>query len=596
MLKTLNNFAVLNVLNEKIKKTISVLYIFNNYDYVRDRHVGENGFNIIFITNDHKTFAFGKNSCGQLGLGHNNVVIEPQIIVELCGKKIINFVNGCLHTIAITESGEIYCWGFNNYGVLGLGPNMPQFEKPKLNDYLSHEKVISVICGGGHTVVLTQLNFVYSWGYNNWGQVGNNCKDDTISPTKLNFFDTKRIKMISCGFNHSLALTENGQVFSWGRNLVGQLGIGDTVDSIIPQLVIVVNENKNNVFIEKVSCGQQYSLLLSSDGDIYVFGKSTIESEIYLHPRKITNQNKFLDISSHFWLNDSILLSDAGLHYAFISIGLELFELKNYESFYDIFAKYFQITIETKFSDTIIQHTFENDFFEHIIISCGSFGVVTKVSNKINGCEYAIKKIALNVNEIELVSRELEIMRRLQSRYVVEYTTSWIEDNYYIKEDFRNRSSEIIHYGHRVFDKEKTFLLHIQMELCISTLEALMFQIKNELNPKNSQKISSIQYYIEIELFKEILECVEFLHKRNIIHRDLKPENILITDGRNGRFIKIGDFGLSVKHEFINQSHTEDRGTVKYMAPEVIRSRKYNMKADVYSLGLISQHLFSFQM
>jgi hypothetical protein len=184
------------------------------------------------------------------------------------------------------------------------------------------------------------------------------------------------------------------------------------------------------------------------------------------------------------------LLSNADLYYAFNSMGYELLELKNYESFFDIFAQNFQITIETKFSDTTFQHTkyekFENDFFEHIIISCGSFGVVSKVSDKINGYDYAIKKIALNVSEIESVSRELQIMRRLQSRYVVEYTTSWIEDNYYVKEDFRNKSSQIIHYGHRVFDKEKTFLLHIQMELCVNTLEAIMIQIKNELNPKNS--------------------------------------------------------------------------------------------------------------
>jgi 3-phosphoinositide dependent protein kinase-1 len=48
----------------------------------------------------------------------------------------------------------------------------------------------------------------------------------------------------------------------------------------------------------------------------------------------------------------------------------------------------------------------------------------------------------------------------------------------------------------------------------------------------------------------ELIECVNYLHVRNIIHRDLKPMNILITDGINGRFVKLEDFGLSAIHEF----------------------------------------------
>jgi serine/threonine protein kinase len=89
----------------------------------------------------------------------------------------------------------------------------------------------------------------------------------------------------------------------------------------------------------------------------------------------------------------------------------------------------------------------------------------------------------------------------------------------------------------------------------------------------------------------EIVECVHYLHVKNIIHRDLKPANILITDGINGRFVKLGDFGLSVIHEFNDQSHTLGSGTMKYMAPEVIKSSKYDTKADIYSLGVIIEEM-----
>jgi serine/threonine protein kinase len=65
----------------------------------------------------------------------------------------------------------------------------------------------------------------------------------------------------------------------------------------------------------------------------------------------------------------------------------------------------------------------------------------------------------------------------------------------------------------------------------------------------------------------------------------------LITHGINGRFVKLGDFGLSVTHEFNDQSHTQCSGTMKYMAPEVMRTRKYNTKVDIYSLGVIIEEM-----
>jgi serine/threonine protein kinase len=85
------------------------------------------------------------------------------------------------------------------------------------------------------------------------------------------------------------------------------------------------------------------------------------------------------------------------------------------------------------------------------------------------------------------------------------------------------------------------------------------------------------------------LESVQYLHKQNIIHRDLKPENILITDGLCGRFVELCDFGLAVIHGFETQTHTIDRGSPKYTAPQVIYGTSYDTKAHIYSLGAVAQ-------
>jgi serine/threonine protein kinase len=126
------------------------------------------------------------------------------------------------------------------------------------------------------------------------------------------------------------------------------------------------------------------------------------------------------------------------------------------------------------------------------------------------------------------------------------------------------------------------------MEFCCQTLNEAMEQLSNKIK----ENIKTLCYYICCELFIEIIECVHFLHERNVIHRGLKSANILITDGINGRFVKLGDFCISMNHEIYDESQTQSSGTHKYMAPEVLISREYDMKADIYSLGVIVRELF----
>jgi alpha-tubulin suppressor-like RCC1 family protein len=577
---SLKKFKVLEELKEEFLNEIKLLHVFKD---------NFNKNNVLIVTNDDKVFAFGNNNRGVLGFGNEIEVNELTINEHLSHKQIIDFKNSFRHVIALTIGGKFYCWGCNKYGVLGNGKNDCKICSPELNKYLSNKKIIDICCGECYTLVLTNSGEVYAWGRNEFGQIGNEKSGGNecqLIPIKVNGFNDEKVKQISCGFEHSMALTESGRVFSWGSNKSRQLGHNNKDYRVNkPSPVLLSNE------IQKISCGQYHSLLLSRDADIYWFGCNGIEEQ--KTPKKIINENKFIEIKSHSHYCISIALSVNGIYYVWDECG-ENEKIKEpkkteFKSFDDIFEKYFGITYKTIYINLhyLKNGKYEKEFEEKGLIGCGSFGIVYKSIKRIDGKIYAIKKIALNENEINFATKELNIISQLKSNFVVEFINCWVENNNYIKAGNMNKNNitvEEISYSHSVFDPKRTLLLHIQMEYCLKTLQQL-------INKELTQQIISLRYFISSELFVEILECVQYLHKENIIHRDLKPENILIYEGMNARFVKLCDFGLAVIHEFEDQSHSSKTGSLKYMAPEVFEGRKYDMKADIYSLGVILEDL-----
>ena len=228
-----------------------------------------------------------------------------------------------------------------------------------------------------------------------------------------------------------------------------------------------------------------------------------------------------------------------------------------------------------EFNDLFFENGYyERDFDEIEKIGEGSYGTVFKVNRKGYTKNWAIKKSSLKKEFKTDILREMNrfsVVQRLAPQYVVQHYYSWLENN---------RTDDII-------------TLYIRMELCDKTLQQLMNEFDIDSNIKDNENLTQIGYYIASQLFIEILECAQYLHKNQIIHRDLYPENIMIKmNGENNRFIKICDFGLIAIHKFAQQSHTQDRGHISYAAPEVLIGRKYDTKADIYSLGIILINLF----
>ncbi len=257
-------------------------------------------------------------------------------------------------------------------------------------------------------------------------------------------------------------------------------------------------------------------------------------------PTKIMIQKQFTEIASNKYCDISAALSIDEIFYIWGDCGKETTttpKSTEFNSFNQIFINYFDITYNRINNKTLIETKQSGEYFEKFdefkVISFGNFGIVSKAKYKNQNEIFAIKKIPINNKFNDHILRELNILFKLKSEYIVELKNQWIEENYLLKQGFEKYQNGI-ESGHRCFDPRNLLLLHIQMELCFKTLKDIINQRKDGM--------TRFDYYISSKLLFEILESIDYLHKRNpqIIHRDLKPENILISFGINGRFAKFG--------------------------------------------------------
>jgi E3 ubiquitin-protein ligase HERC2 len=133
---------------------------------------------------------------------------------------------------------KVYSWGLGDGGLLGLGNTDTQLS-PKVISSLNDVNITYVACGGLHTLAINKQGHVYSWGRGEGGQLGipsdqfGSKTQESYSSTPKRIrgaIDGKVIVKVAAGEAHSLALTQNGEVYGWGYTNSGQLGLGYTND------------------------------------------------------------------------------------------------------------------------------------------------------------------------------------------------------------------------------------------------------------------------------------------------------------------------------------------------------------------------------
>lgn len=154
--------------------------------------------------------------------------------------KVARIACGADHTLAITDKGELYAWGVGQYGNLGTGETNDEYEPVRIEIPNSSDKdsfVVHCAAGGKHSLACTRNGNVYSWGHNGSGRLGLGHSRTILTPTVIEYLTGREIIYVAAGEAHSAAIDRSGVLFTWGAGSFGRLGHGEDTDVPVPRRV-----------------------------------------------------------------------------------------------------------------------------------------------------------------------------------------------------------------------------------------------------------------------------------------------------------------------------------------------------------------------
>jgi len=210
-----------------------------------------------------------------LGHGDNQDQWQPKEVEAFAGQRVVTVSAGEQHSLAITANGAVWSWGDGGHGRLGHGDEQRQL-LPKKIEALAGQRVVAV-SAGEHSLALTADGAVWSWGGGASGKLGHGDLQNQLLPKKIEALAGQRVLAVSAGYFHSLALTADGAVWSWGFGAFGmlghgddqQLGHGDLQAQLLPKKVEALAGRR----VVAVSAGVNHSIATTADDAVFTWGK-----------------------------------------------------------------------------------------------------------------------------------------------------------------------------------------------------------------------------------------------------------------------------------------------------------------------------------
>jgi alpha-tubulin suppressor-like RCC1 family protein len=206
---------------------------------------------------------WGENKDGQLGDGTTTSRLTP-VLVDGLSSGVVAIEAGRSHTCALTNSGAVKCWGYNEDGELGDGTMISRLTPVLVSGLSSGVKAINV--GRYHTCAINSSGAAICWGYNVDGQLGDGTTTNRLVPVPVNSLSSG-VAAIAAGIAHTCAITNVGAVKCWGENEEGALGDGTTIGKFTP---VPVNGLSSNVVA--IAVGSSFSCALTAAGTMKCWG------------------------------------------------------------------------------------------------------------------------------------------------------------------------------------------------------------------------------------------------------------------------------------------------------------------------------------
>lgn len=220
----------------------------------------------LFLTDTKQVYGSGYNPDGELGIGSVGSKITPTLVTFLNGLDVVEICAGGIHSLFLLSNGSAYSTGYSNQGSLGLGDTFTRWI-PTLIPSLSN--ITAITAGRVHSLFLNNQGQVFSCGTGTSGQLGLGDFNFRLVPTLIPMFSNIAIQISATSF-HSIILTADLRVWTFGANSYGQLGLGDLIDRLKPTLVPLLNGTI------QINAGGQHNLFLHMSGAVYGTGDNSV--------------------------------------------------------------------------------------------------------------------------------------------------------------------------------------------------------------------------------------------------------------------------------------------------------------------------------